>query len=70
MTIDDTLEKHTNRLMSIPGVVGVGAGERNGQPVVLVMVDRPIHEIAGSAVPADLEGYPVQLDHVGEISAF
>ena len=70
MTIDDALEKHTNRLMSIPGVVGVAAGEREGRPVVLVMIDRPAQELQGSGLPTHLEGFPVRLDHVGEISAF
>ena len=69
MTIEDALEKHQDRLMSIPGVVGVGIGERGGRPVVLVMTDRPAGELAGSPLPDDLEGYPVHLDPVGEIHA-
>jgi hypothetical protein len=70
MTIDDAIEKHAQHLMSIPGVVGVGVGERDGRPVVLVMTDRPAQELEGSGLPSRLEGFPVQLDPVGEISAF
>jgi hypothetical protein len=64
MTIEDALEKHQDHLMSTPGVVGVGIGERAGRPVVLIMTDRPV------SLPASLEGFPVQIDAVGEIQAF
>lgn len=68
MTIEDALEKHQDRLMSIAGVVGVGIGERAGRPVVLVMTDRPATEL-GESLPAALEGFPVEVEAVGEIRA-
>jgi hypothetical protein len=69
MTIEDTLEQHQERLMSIPGVVGVGIGERAGRPVMLVMTDRPVAELRESDLPATLEGFPVEVEVVGEIHA-
>ena len=69
MTIEDAVEKHQDHLMSIPGVVGVGIGERGGRPVVLVMTDRPKGELRESRLPATLEGFPVEVEVVGEIHA-
>ena len=66
MSIEEALEKHQDHLMSIPGVVGVGSGERAGRPLLIVMADRQLE----SPPPASLEGFPVEVEVVGEISAF
>lgn len=55
--------------MSIRGVVGIGIGERDGQPVVLVMLDRPAAQLE-RPIPARLDDVPVEVEVVGEISAF
>lgn len=70
MMIEDVLAKHEDRLMSIPGVVGVGIGERDGHPVVLIMTNQPAGQLRESSLPTQLEGFPVQVDFVGEIQAF
>ncbi len=69
MSLDDILARHTDRLLSIPGVVGVGEGEQEGTPVVLVMVAALSPEL-DAALPGDLEGHPVVTEVTGEITPF
>lgn len=67
-------EKYGDRLMALPRVVGtaVGLRKRQGQytdqVALVVMVERklPLSEIApGEAVPAELEGVPVDVLETG-----
>jgi hypothetical protein len=69
MKIEDVLARNEQDLLSTPGVVGVGVGERAGRPVILVMLDRPATELHQS-LPSDLDGYPVEIEGVGEITAY
>lgn len=67
-SISDVLKRHTDSLMAIPGVVGVGQGERNGHPTVYVMVAR-LTDSLRRALPDSLEGYAVQIVTTGTIQA-
>jgi hypothetical protein len=62
------LEEHAPALMALPGVVGVGVGEREGAPCLRVFVARRTPEIA-TAIPAELGGYPVEVEETGEFHA-
>jgi hypothetical protein len=64
----DVVRRHTDSLMAIPGVVGVGQGERNGHPTVYVMVAR-LTDSLRRALPDSLEGYAVQIVTTGTIQA-
>lgn len=62
----DVKERHADRLMANPGVVGAGVGVmQSGTPGVVVLTRHP--GVAG--IPADLEGVPVEVVVTGEISA-
>lgn len=61
-------ERHEAELMAIPGVVGVGIGERDGTEVIVVYVEKWTREIARE-VPDTLEGYLVLIDVTGPIIA-
>jgi hypothetical protein len=61
------LEEHAQELMALPGVVGVGVGERNGSPCLRVFVVRRTPDVA--AVPPELGGYPVEVEETGEFRA-
>jgi hypothetical protein len=52
--------------MAIPGVVGVGRGEKNGAPTVYVMVEHMSDSIR-AALPDSIEGYAVEARVTGEI---
>ncbi len=62
------LEEHTPRLMSLPGVVGVGEGRCADAPCVKVLVLEKtpgLVERIGDAI----EGYEVEVVETGEIRA-
>lgn len=69
MDIEEVLARHEEELMRIPGVNGVGIGERQGQPVILVMLDRPASELP-ARIPSEIEGVPVETEVIGEVTAF
>ncbi|HVT58622.1 MAG TPA: hypothetical protein VHR45_09490 [Thermoanaerobaculia bacterium] len=66
--IQEVLTRHQRRLMGIPGVVGVGVGERAGLPTLKVMLNRPLADLP-TTLPTVLEGIPLEVEVVGEISA-
>jgi hypothetical protein len=65
---DAVKQRHEAELMSIPGVVGVGVGKCDEQACIKVLVERETPELA-AAVPADLEGVPVEVEEIGQVSA-
>jgi hypothetical protein len=63
------VRRHAERLMALPGVIGVAEGSRDGSPCVLVLVERRSAEtIAG--IPARIEGLPTSLVQTGAPEAF
>lgn len=69
MNIDQIIEDHQHRLMAIPGVTGVGIGNKDNQPVIVVMVKESTQQLK-AALPPSIEGHPVVIEQSGEISAF
>ena len=67
-TLEAVLEKHTPRLMSLPGVVGTGQGECAGEPCIKVLVVEKSPELVRQ-IGTTLEGYPVEFIESGEIKA-
>ena len=66
--IVDVLRDHTDRLMDLPGVVGIGHGLCDGQPCIKVMVVKKTPELL-EQIPASLEGYRVEVEETGVIRA-
>jgi hypothetical protein len=62
------LERHSDSLMSIPGVVGTAEGSCAGRPCILVLVER-LTPAVRTAVPSQLEGITVELRETGRIQA-
>ena len=69
MKIEKALEKHTGRLMAIPGVEGVGVGGTEQAPAIVVMVRSGATQKA-KELPLEIEGYPVIVESTGEIQAY
>ncbi len=67
-TLEAVLEKHTPRLMSLPGVVGTAHGLCAGKPCIKVLVIEKTLELVRQ-IGTTLEGYPVELVETGEIKA-
>jgi hypothetical protein len=68
VTITETLARHTDGLLAIPGVVGVGEGQLHGDAAVQVLVVRRTPELE-RRLPSSLEGYPVHVVETGVIEA-
>ena len=69
MTAQQVLEQNEKRLMSIPGVEGVGVGGSKARPEIIIMVRQHGTEMANT-LPKQLNGYPVRVEVSGEITAF
>jgi hypothetical protein len=65
--IEQIQERHEAALMAVPGVTGVGVGLRDGHPVLLVLVRERTPEVA--RLPQSLDGIPLVVDVVGDITA-
>ena len=65
---EQVLERHTPRLMALPGVVGTAEGSCGGQPCILVLVKR-LSPSLRQEIPVQLEGIPVEIRETGSIRA-
>ncbi len=68
-TIEKVFSQNESRLMAVPGVEGVGIGGTRTRPVILVMVRQDAAAIAAK-LPREIDGFPVQVEVTGEISAY
>ena len=67
-TIAEVLHKHADRLLAIPGVVGVAQGLCDGQPCIKVYLIKMTPELT-EKIPKLIEGFPVDFEETGEIRA-
>ena len=68
LSIEEAIKEHSEELMSIPGVVGVGQGLCDNNPCIKVYIIKRTPEL-DKKIPALLEGYEVSIDITGEIRA-
>jgi hypothetical protein len=64
--IEDVLSTHTDSLMAVRGVVGVGQGKCDDAPCIRVYASEMTPEIE-SEVPDTIEGYAVDVEVTGPI---
>ena len=72
MTLEDAIRKAEPVLMTKANVVGVGSGERNGKPVIAVLVTRkmPMDGLRkDDVIPKSISGFPTDVVEVGIVSA-
>jgi hypothetical protein len=67
-TIESVLKEHGNRLMSLPGVMGIAQGQLRQKPCIKVYVARKTDELLRQ-IPSTLEGYTVSVEESGEFRA-
>lgn len=60
--------KYEGELMAVPGVVGVGIGDCNGNECIVVLVQERTAQI-DRQIPGTLDGYPVYIEVSGPIKA-
>jgi hypothetical protein len=67
-TIEQVLDSHTAKWMSVPGVAGTAIGESDGRPCIKILVFRKTEELK-KKIPSRVEGFPVILEEVGKVRA-
>jgi hypothetical protein len=68
-SIKKVKKQHEVRLLQLPDVISIGIGkDENDNPAIIVGLRRPNPQTE-EQIPANLEGYPVQLRIIGEIKA-
>ena len=67
-TIQEVLSEHTDEWMSIPGVVGTGIGECEGEPCIRIFVVKKTSELM-QKIPSEVEGYTVDVQESGKFQA-
>lgn len=67
-SVSEVLGRHTDRLMSVSGVVGTAEGSCGSRPCILVLVERATPALR-KAIPSELEGIPVEIRETGSIRA-
>ena len=67
-SIGEVLKEHTDRLMSLPGVVGTAQGLCLGKPCIKVFVIQKTLELE-QKIPEILDGYAVSIEETGKIRA-
>ncbi len=65
-TIEEVLKENARKLMSLPGVVGVGQGLCEMNPCIKVFVVRKSPEL-DQKIPKTIENYRVLIEETGEI---
>jgi len=66
--ISVVLKKNVDRLMAVPGVVGVAEGEYEDKPCIKVFVVERNSELLRQ-IPGNIEGYPLQIEESGKFHA-
>jgi hypothetical protein len=70
--IEDVRRRHEDELMALPNVVGVGIGEKDGQPTIRVLVSRKVPSNTlrpDQLVPPILEGFKTDVLEAGSPAA-
>jgi hypothetical protein len=68
MSITQVLDKHTEKWLKIPGVVGTGEGRSEGKPCIMIMTDGSSKQIR-KKIPKMVDGYKVVFEETGKIEA-
>lgn len=68
ITIDEAKEELSAKLISMPGVAGVGVSECDGKPCIKVMLEQETPELTGE-IPSSYAGFEVAVEETGEIRA-
>ena len=65
--IREVVKRHASEMLAISGVVGIGVGESQGKPCILVFV-RDKRAVV-QKIPNTLEGYIVRVEESGDFRA-
>ena len=66
--IEEAMEEHTNELMSLSDVIGIGQGLCGGKPCIKVFVIKKNYELE-ERIYKILHDYPYKIEETGRIKA-
>ncbi len=66
--VELVLHENSSILMELPGVVGIGQGEYNGEPCIKIFTAKKSPELL-EQIPEFLGGYRVIVEETGEFRA-
>ena len=64
-SVSEVRRRHEQELMALPHVTGVAEATTEGRAVIQVLVTQKRDDLD---IPRELEGYPVEVVEVGEIT--
>jgi hypothetical protein len=67
-SIMEVQEKYSDSIMAIPGVQGIGIGEKNKKECIIIFVSKITKDMK-KKIPKELEGFPVKIEISGEFHA-
>jgi len=67
-TIEQVHREHADTWMALPGVIGTAIGRHGDKPCLLILAEADNEQIRQN-VPSTVEGYPVIIQHTGDIRA-
>ena len=67
-TIEQVHRENADAWMALPGVIGTAIGRHGGKPCILILTEADNEQIR-QHVPPTVEGYPVVIQHTGDIRA-
>jgi hypothetical protein len=67
-TIETVLAEHQDRIMALPGIVGISIGRYKNKPCIMVFVVRKTKQLIAQ-IPVTLDKYPVVVQETGEFRA-
>ena len=67
-TIESVIKKHSQRLMSLPGVIGIAQGEYECKPCIRVYITGKTEKLK-CRIPSNLDGYAVIVEESGNFQA-
>ncbi len=72
MDVETVRQRHEDRLMRLPNVIGVGIGERDGTEIIKVFVTHKADQASlppDEVIPDSLDGVPIEVEEIGEVKA-
>jgi hypothetical protein len=72
MDIENVKKQYEEHLMQLPNVVGVGIGEKAGEPIITVFVTHKVPESSlqpQEIIPRTLDGHKTDVVEIGNVTA-
>ena len=72
MDIENVKKQYEEHLMQLPNVVGVGIGEKAGEPVITVFVTQKVPESSlqpQEIIPRTIDGHKTDVVGIGNVTA-